>query len=120
MLQDLEDANKYLSASTKFTDRKVYILHSISTRRKVHKLLADQGANIIAGENETGRAATKIKDGSGHEARIDLFNTSDLLLGMFVPADVESPTTNKFWGAVYDILEVRFALFISLFRIQHD
>lgn len=106
MLDDLKDADIYLSTDTKYTDHMAYAQCRPSTTEAVHAMLLEQGSNIVSDAGKEGRPAKDKKNGGEHEARIDLFNVSQMLLGFFVPLDAESPTTAKFWGALHTILEV--------------
>lgn len=99
VVKQLQEIETYILCSTGARDRSAYSRCGMSSRRAVHEYLA----NHMMETEHRGVGAKKQ-----YEARVNLYNTADLVFRFFLPwrVDSQAPTVGKFWGALLSLVEV--------------
>ncbi|KAF2402447.1 hypothetical protein EJ06DRAFT_339993 [Trichodelitschia bisporula] len=95
---DLRDIDQYLRYRTKLSDRLVYNACPLKTRAAVYERLSAENETVSGAKDEKDEAAIF------HATKVCLFNVTGAMFEFFLPFDVEAPTVQKFWGAVYQLL----------------
>lgn len=102
IIEQLTQAEDYLSTSTTWAQRKAYKACRDSTAQKVHAYLEKRGKdfdNVAEGDDERR---------NGWAAGVDLYNAAEIVFSFFLPKRLsgDAPTVRKFWGAIESIIEV--------------
>lgn len=101
--KQLSEVEDFLTAETNGPDRRAYLDSEASGRDEVYAYLEQQGAAIQELKNKP----WKKQD---YEDRVDIFNAADTLFRFFLPPLFDGPTTERFWGAVMNLVWVSFRL----------
>lgn len=102
IMEQLAEADKYLTKSTSWSQQKAYEAGSVSSH-------ADVYAYLVAKEREldelSGKDSTKRDDWT---AAVDLYNAAEIVFHLFLPWRFrgDAPTLGKFWGAIEDLVKV--------------
>lgn len=104
MLQSqMQSAETFLTEKTSFSKQSAYNNCPINSRSHIYQFLVAQGAQVDEKKDD---ALKRVL-----EDCIDLFNAADCLFQLFLPKCSDYPTTNKFWGAIMELISVsRFRL----------
>ncbi|KAI8725082.1 hypothetical protein NCS52_00078400 [Fusarium sp. LHS14.1] len=94
----LEAAEKFITAETTYSNRKIYASCKQSTKMECYLYLNGLADRVEAQGSDQVRRA--------YEEKIDIFNAADVIYNFFLPADFEGPMAGKFWGAVRTIIEL--------------
>ncbi|KAK2060271.1 hypothetical protein LY76DRAFT_676820 [Colletotrichum caudatum] len=94
--RQLSEVEEFLTAETNGPDRRSYLEAETSTRNEVYLYLEQLGT----GMHSTPSAWKKQE----YEDRIDIFNAADSLFRFFLPPLFDGPTTERFWGAVMNLV----------------
>ncbi|KAJ0319397.1 hypothetical protein Brms1b_003825 [Colletotrichum noveboracense] len=97
--KQLSEVEDFLTAETNGPDRRAYLDSEASGRDEVYAYLEQQGAAIQELKNKP----WKKQD---YEDRVDIFNAADTLFRFFLPPLFDGPTTERFWGAVMNLVWV--------------
>ncbi|KAL3306236.1 mg2+ transporter [Colletotrichum asianum] len=97
--KQLSEVEDFLTAETNGPDRRAYLDSEASGRDEVFAYLEQQGAAIQELKNKP----WKKQD---YEDRVDIFNAADTLFRFFLPPLFDGPTTERFWGAVMNLVWV--------------
>ncbi|KAI8182638.1 hypothetical protein K4K54_000880 [Colletotrichum sp. SAR 10_86] len=97
--KQLSEVEDFLTAETNGPDRRAYLDSEASGRDQVYAYLEQQGAAIQELKNKP----WKKQD---YEDRVDIFNAADTLFRFFLPPLFDGPTTERFWGAVMNLVWV--------------
>ncbi|OHW93088.1 Mg2+ transporter [Colletotrichum incanum] len=96
--KQLSEVEEFLTAETNGPDRRAYLEAETSTRNEVYLYLEQLGADM-----QSTKKAWKKQD---YEERIDIFNAADSLFRFFLPPLFDGPTTERFWGAVMNLVRM--------------
>ncbi|KAK1970693.1 hypothetical protein LY78DRAFT_569497 [Colletotrichum sublineola] len=96
--RQLAEVEEFLTAETNGPDRRSYLEAETSTRNEVYSYLEQLGTDLYS----TPKAWKKQE----YEDRIDIFNAADSLFRFFLPPLFDGPTTDRFWGAVMNLVRV--------------
>ncbi|OHE98990.1 hypothetical protein CORC01_05680 [Colletotrichum orchidophilum] len=96
--KQLSEVEEFLTAETNGLDRRAYLEAEMSTRNEVYEYLEQQGARM----QDTKKSWRK----QDYEERVDIFNAADSLFRFFLPPLFDGPTTERFWGAVMNLVTV--------------
>ncbi|KAK1998636.1 hypothetical protein LX36DRAFT_575892 [Colletotrichum falcatum] len=96
--RQLSEVEEFLTAETNGPDRRSYLEAQMSTRNEVYLYLEQLGTGI----NSTPKTWKKQE----YEDRIDIFNAADSLFRFFLPPLFDGPTTDRFWGAVMNLVRM--------------
>lgn len=99
--KQLSEVEEFLTAETNGADRRAYLDADISTREAAYAYLEQQGVAIQEMKNQP----LKKRD---YEERVDIFNAADTLFRFFLPPRFDGPTTERFWGAVMNLVWVSY------------
>jgi hypothetical protein len=106
---DLKEMDRFLKYQTGFVEALAYKECPQHTRREVYELLASQEKEIPnLTESDMGRQI--------FEQQVDLVNSAEAMFTFFLPPSFEGPTVEKFWGAIYQAVNVRMRLFFVVLR----
>nr|XP_036585489.1 mg2+ transporter [Colletotrichum truncatum]KAF6795540.1 mg2+ transporter [Colletotrichum truncatum] len=97
--KQLSDVEDFLTAETNGPDRRAYLDAEVSTRDTVYAYLEQQGLALQDVKNKP----WKKQD---YEERVDIFNAADSLFRFFLPPLFDGPTTDRFWGAIMNLVWV--------------
>jgi len=106
---ELTEVDAYLKGAVKIRmqDKRAYKRAPKSTRGRCYHDLETEAQAL----NEKGQGSSS-REGD-HRDRIDILNAADTLFEFFLPADYSGPTTDKYWGAVFEIITVQCFLITS-------
>ncbi|KAK1723977.1 uncharacterized protein BDZ83DRAFT_579540 [Colletotrichum acutatum] len=96
--KQLSEVEEFLTAETNGPDRRAYLEAEMSTRNEVFEYLEQQGARM-----QDTKKSWKKQD---YEERVDIFNAADSLFRFFLPPLFDGPTTERFWGAVMNLVRI--------------
>ncbi|GKT54745.1 Mg2+ transporter [Colletotrichum tofieldiae] len=96
--KQLSEVEEFLTAETNGPDRRAYLETETSTRNEVYLYLEQLGADM-----QSAKKAWRKQD---YEERIDIFNAADSLFRFFLPPLFDGPTTERFWGAVMNLVRM--------------
>ncbi|EFQ35288.1 uncharacterized protein GLRG_10432 [Colletotrichum graminicola M1.001] len=96
--RQLSEVEEFLTAETNGPDRRSYLEGETSTRNEVHLYLEQ-----LATDMHSTPTTWKKQE---YEDRIDIFNAADSLFRFFLPPLFDGPTTDRFWGAVMNLVRI--------------
>ncbi|KAK0381418.1 hypothetical protein CLIM01_01279 [Colletotrichum limetticola] len=96
--KQLSEVEEFLTAETNGPDRRAYLEAEMSTRNEVFEYLEQQGAQI--------QDTKKLWKKQDYDERVDIFNAADSLFRFFLPPLFDGPTTERFWGAVMNLVRI--------------
>ena len=102
---DQKEIDDFLRLKTNLNDRLAYRACPLSKRLELYKVLAKERTELSAG---TGTEQPDQNRRKRYETKVDILNAADSILQFFLPADSESMTAQKFWGALLRLWEVCF------------
>ncbi|ESZ93269.1 hypothetical protein SBOR_6369 [Sclerotinia borealis F-4128] len=91
---DLQEIDDYLLQKTNFNERLTYKSSSGHTRRQFYDLLVEVESKV--------QAVQSLR--STYELQVELANAAEVLFGFFLSPQHSNPTTQKYWGPLYDII----------------
>jgi hypothetical protein len=103
ILQDLTEIDDFLEHKTDLNQKLTYRGCPSKSREEVYRLIAEDRRTITdAGVTEYEQTRRKQ-----YETKVDIVNAAESLFQFFLPPNLKGPTVDKFWGALYRLLEVR-------------
>jgi hypothetical protein len=99
--EDLKEIDTFLNQKTSLTDRLTYRRCPFQQRTELYKLLTKEGKDITA-MNDSTQTQREL-----YENKVDILNAADLFFQFFLPASFQGPTVGKYWGSLFQLLEVR-------------
>ncbi len=104
--QDLREADDFMNHKTNLNEKLTYRACPVKTRLEVYRMLVEERQDITA-EPESDQ--TKRKK---YETKVDILNAGESLFQFFLPRNSVGPSIGKFWGGLFQILEVIFCMAI--------
>ncbi|KAF6828652.1 mg2+ transporter [Colletotrichum musicola] len=95
--KQLSEVEEFLTAETNGADRRAYLDAEMSTREATYAYIEQQGVALQGMKNKP-----LIKH--DYEERVDIFNAADTLFRFFLPPNFDGPTTERYWGAVMNLV----------------
>ncbi|GKT48103.1 uncharacterized protein ColSpa_08284 [Colletotrichum spaethianum] len=96
--KQLSGVEEFLTSETNGPDRRAYLEAETSTRNEVYLYLEQLGEDM--------QSTKKVWRKQDYEERIDIFNAADSLFRFFLPPLFDGPTTERFWGAVMNLVRM--------------
>jgi len=117
MENDLREMDRFLRHQTGFADALAYKECPQHSRQDVYGLLTN-------GEREIQKLTEPDEARQVFERQVDLVNSAEAIFTFFLPPGFEGPTVERFWGAIYEGINVRirpllFAQSSLAFRCGH-
>ncbi|KAF9879715.1 hypothetical protein CkaCkLH20_02526 [Colletotrichum karsti] len=109
----LSEVEDFLTTETNGPDRRAYLDSEVSSRDAVYAYLERQGAAIQELKNKPLKKQL-------YEERVDIFNAADTLLRFFLPPLFDGPTTERFWGAVMNLVWMPLSDVADNNPVQHE
>ncbi|KAI9642368.1 hypothetical protein NHQ30_009172 [Ciborinia camelliae] len=91
---DLQEIDDYLLQKTNFSERFAYKASSKHTRKQFYDVLVEVESKV---QGDRSLQAT-------YELQVELANAAEALFGFFLSPENSGPTTEKYWGPLYDII----------------
>ena len=107
--EDLKEIDDFLGHKTNLNDRLTYKDCPSRNRTELYRLLSKERKEVTAG-NDTNQTQRKR-----YETKVDILNAAESLFQFFLPSNYQGPTVQKYWGALYRLLEACVSECVSLF-----